>query len=158
MKEPKKRDLDDLMIARKLAWLLDSCIPVPGTRYRIGLDPLVGLIPGLGDMIGTAMSGYLILLAANAGASRWTLVRMLINVAIEGVVGIVPFVGDFFDAAWKANQKNLTLLERQTYHPKQKRADRVFVVLIIIGLLGIFALTTWAAILIVRWAVQALQT
>lgn len=152
------RDRDDLVIAKKLAWLLDSCIGIPGTRYRVGLDPLVGLIPGLGDMIGTAMSGYLILVAANAGASRWTLVRMLINVAIEAIVGLIPFAGDLFDAVWKANQRNLGLLERSLQVPGQKRADRFFVLLVTLAIIGIFALTAWGAFQIIRWALRALWT
>ena len=97
---------------RVLAKLLDNSIGIPGTSWKIGLDPIVGLIPGIGDLIGAVLSGYIILEAARADASAFTLVRMVGNVAIDTVLGAVPALGDLFDAAWKSNTKNVALLER----------------------------------------------
>jgi hypothetical protein len=96
---------------RFLGELLDSSIPVPGTSRTIGLDAVIGLIPGVGDVVGGLLSGYIILEAARAQVPTMTLVRMLTNVGIDTVVGIVPAVGDLFDAAWKANTKNVMLLQ-----------------------------------------------
>lgn len=96
---------------RFLGELLDSSIPIPGTSRTIGLDAVIGLIPGIGDVIGGLLSGYIILEAARAQVPTMTLVRMLTNVGIDTVVGIVPAVGDLFDAAWKANAKNVILLQ-----------------------------------------------
>src|SRR3954466_7379955 len=90
-----------------LAWLLDSSIPIPGTRLTIGLDALIGLLPFIGDLIGVALSSYILAEANRMGVGRAILTRMAFNVAIEGVVGIVPLFGDAFDATWKANQKNV---------------------------------------------------
>src|SRR4051794_31023830 len=87
---------------RHLAWLLDSAFEIPGTRIRIGLDPLIGLIPVLGDLIGMLLGGYIVLLAGRLGAPRVVLMRMLLNVLIDSVLGSVPIAGDFLDAAWKA--------------------------------------------------------
>jgi hypothetical protein len=97
---------------RMLGKLLDNSIPIPGTPWKIGLDPIIGLIPGIGDLVGAALSGYIILEAARANASTLTLARMLMNVGIDTLVGAVPALGDVFDAAWKANTKNVALLER----------------------------------------------
>jgi hypothetical protein len=103
----------DLVPLRRLARFLDDSIPVPGTSYRIGVEAVIGLIPGIGDFIGTVLSSYIILRAANLGASAATLGRMIVNVLIEGVLGGFPVVGDVFDAVWKANLRNIALLEKE---------------------------------------------
>lgn len=94
----------------KLGQLLDNAFAIPGTRFRIGLDSILGFIPGIGDVTGAALSAYLIAGAARLGAPVRTLLRMVGNVGIETVVGAIPIVGDLFDIAWKANLKNLALL------------------------------------------------
>jgi len=97
---------------RVVAKLLDNSIGIPGTRWKIGFDPIVGLIPGIGDMIGAVLSGYIILEAARAEVPALTLARMLVNVGIDTVLGAIPAIGDVFDAAWKSNMMNVALLER----------------------------------------------
>jgi hypothetical protein len=97
---------------RVLAKLLDNSISIPGTPWKIGFDPLVGLIPGIGDLIGAVLSGYIILEAVRADVSAFTLARMLVNVGIDTLVGAIPAFGDVFDAAWKSNTMNVALLER----------------------------------------------
>src|SRR4051812_31197827 len=94
----------------QVAWLLDSSIPIPGTRLTIGLDAIVGLFPVIGDLIGVLFSSYILSEASRLGAPKPVLMRMAFNIGIEGLVGIVPFAGDVFDAAWKANQRNVSLL------------------------------------------------
>lgn len=96
---------------RILGRLLDNSIPIPGTARKIGLDPIIGLIPGVGDLVGAVLSGYIILEAARAEVPTFTLVRMLWNIGIDTLVGAIPALGDLFDAAWKANMKNVALLE-----------------------------------------------
>ena len=96
---------------RQLAWLLDSSIPIPGTSLTVGVDAIVGLVPVLGDLIGVVLSSYILYEARRLGAPSWLLWRMAANVGIEGFIGIVPFAGDVFDAAFKANQRNVRLLE-----------------------------------------------
>jgi hypothetical protein len=97
---------------RVLSKLLDNSIPIPGTGWKIGFDPIIGLIPGIGDLIGAVLSGYIILEAARAEMPAFTLARMLVNVGVDTLLGAVPAVGDVFDAAWKSNTKNVALLER----------------------------------------------
>ncbi|MDQ2695940.1 MAG: DUF4112 domain-containing protein [Pseudomonadota bacterium] len=96
----------------KLAYLLDDWFRIPGTDWRMGLDGLLGLIPGVGDGVTTALSAYIVLEAQRLGVPRHVLGRMLWNVAVDGVLGTVPLVGDIFDIRWKANRKNIELLNR----------------------------------------------
>jgi len=105
-------EADDLRRLDKLSQFLDNAFAIPGTRFRIGLDGIIGLIPGIGDAAGAVLSIYVILQAARLGLPVSTLLRMLGNVAIETVVGAVPIVGDIFDIVWKANTKNMALLRR----------------------------------------------
>lgn len=97
---------------RVLSKLLDNSIPIPGTGWKIGFDPIVGLIPGIGDLIGALLSGYIVLEAARAEVPTLTLARMILNVGVDTLLGAVPALGDVFDAAWKSNTKNVALLER----------------------------------------------
>jgi hypothetical protein len=148
---PGERETRDRL--QFLAWLLDSSIPIPGTRFTVGLDAIVGLIPFIGDLIGVLASSIILAEANRLGVSRAIMTRMAFNVAVEGVVGIVPFIGDLFDAGWKANQKNVALLTAWMDQPHQaERGSRRFVVLLAAGLVALIAvcsLGTW-------WLVKAL--
>src|SRR6476646_11550694 len=136
---------------RVLAKLLDNSIGIPGTGWKIGFDPIVGLIPGIGDLIGAVLSGYIILEAARAEVPSFTLARMLLNVGIDTLFGAVPALGDVFDAAWKSNTKNVALLERHLARAPVAGGKRgvggamvlaILVLLVILGAglaLGIFA-------------------
>lgn len=103
---------------RKLAWLLDSSIPIPGTRFRIGIDGLIGLIPGLGDAIGALVSSYILAEAARLNAPKTVILRMGLNVLVDTLLGMIPVLGDFFDLAWKANLRNVRLLEDYSHNPE----------------------------------------
>ena len=93
-----------------LATLLDTAFIVPGTNIRFGFDAMIGLIPGIGDVITTAMSLYIVREARALGAPHHLIVRMLGNVALDGIVGAVPLLGDVFDVMWRANRRNIALL------------------------------------------------
>lgn len=140
----------------RLAWLLDNSIALPGTRFRIGLDAILGLIPGLGDLLGVLASGYIVREAARLGAPPSVLTRMAFNVAVEGVVGLVPIFGDVFDAVWKANQRNYALLEEHMQNPRRAvRSSRLFVSVLVAALIVFIILTSAAAFLIARAVWQA---
>lgn len=93
-----------------LADLLDTAFLIPGTNIRFGLDALIGLVPGIGDAISSALSLWIVHEAHQLGARPHVIVRMLGNVALDGVVGAVPLLGDAFDVAWRANRRNLRIL------------------------------------------------
>ncbi len=107
---------------RALARLLDAQFEVPGIGFRFGLDPLLGLIPGLGDAATTLMGGYLIYEAQRLGAPRWLMGRMLANLAVDLVVGAVPVAGDVFDAAFRANLRNARLLDEWLVRERARRS------------------------------------
>src|SRR5215510_721322 len=97
---------------RLLSRLLDEQFRIPGTTYRVGLDGLLGLIPGVGDAAGALLSAYILYEAIQLGAPNTMLLRMMANIGIDAVGGAIPIVGDIFDMAWKANKKLCTLQTR----------------------------------------------
>src|SRR5687767_636950 len=115
-----------------ISYLLDNSIPVPGTRARFGLDAIIGLIPGLGDAAGSLISAYIVVQAARLGTAVPVLLRMLLNVGIEALVGAIPLAGDLFDAAFKANVRNVALLRREVTAPGSQRRSSLLVVLFVI--------------------------
>jgi hypothetical protein len=96
-----------------VANLLDTAFLIPGTRQRVGIDAIIGLIPGAGDILTTILSSYIIWEARNLGVSRVALVRMLTNLGIHAAVGSIPIVGDLFDAFFRVNQRNLRIVKTQ---------------------------------------------
>jgi hypothetical protein len=141
----------------RIAWLLDNSIPLPGIKFRIGIDAILGLVPGIGDVLGVLLSSYIVREAARLGAPPSVLLRMAWNVGVEGIVGIVPFFGDVFDAAWKANQRNYVLLEHYLDNPRGAvRASRLFATLLITGLVAFILLLASVGFFIVRAIVHAI--
>jgi hypothetical protein len=135
---------------RRLSRFLDTSIPLPG-GMRVGWDAVLGLVPGFGDGAGALLSSYIVVQAARLGASRSVLLRMVGNVGVEAMVGAVPFLGDLFDAAFKANVRNVRLLEQYLAAPgTAKRASRAWLVGIVLLLVGLFALAAVLAVLLLR--------
>ncbi len=113
---------------RRYAYWLDSGIRIPGLRWRIGLDSILGLVPGIGDTAGAVLGGWVFVEALRIGVPAPTLARMLVNLALDSTVGAVPVLGDLFDFVWKANVRNIALLERHQHdRVRARKADRVFV-------------------------------
>lgn len=122
----------------RLAWYLDSSIRVPGFKARFGLDGLIGLIPGVGDTIGALISSVVISEAARMGAPKVLLLKMAFNVALDALAGTVPVLGDLFDFVWKANQRNVHLLNSYLESPRETVvASRLFVWGLIVVLAGL---------------------
>ena len=134
---------------RRLAHWLDDGIRIPGTRLRFGLDPLIGLVPGLGDAAGAALAGWIVIEAAWSGASAATLARMAVNVAVDALVGSIPVAGDVFDFGWKANMRNVALLERHLADPaRAARADLIHIALVV-GAIALLAMMLAAVSVVV---------
>ena len=143
--------------ARVLARALDSAVRIPGTNMRFGLDALLGLVPGLGDVAGAAMGSYLVLLGSRLGAPKPVLARMVLNVALDTLAGVIPVAGDLFDVAWKANTRNMALLERYIEKPAAtKKSSSLFVVAIIAALALLAIGGIFLAVVVVRWLIGAL--
>lgn len=104
-----------LQHVRQLALMLDSAFVIPGTKVSFGVDSLIGLVPGIGDVISAALSGYIILLAKKCGVSKWAASKMVANSLVDLGVGIIPLVGDAFDVVWKSNRKNVAILEKHLH-------------------------------------------
>jgi hypothetical protein len=142
---------DQLARARALTRMLDDAVRVPGTNIRLGLDPLIGLIPGFGDVAGAAFSVYLMVVASRLGAPTSVIIRMLANVGIDTVVGSVPVLGDLFDVGWKSNTRNLALIERHVAQPQAVRAaSRAVIASIIAAILLVAAGGVALAVFVVR--------
>lgn len=136
---------------------MDAGIRIPGTNLRFGLDPVLGLIPGAGDAAGAVLAGWILVETIRLGASRATVTRIAGNVALDAIVGAVPLLGDIFDLAWKANLRNVALLERHLATPQRAaRADRSFVVLVIFGVLALALGLLALGFLLTRWVFRAL--
>ncbi len=141
--------------ARIVATVLDDLVRVPGTRRRVGLDPLLGLLPGVGDWVGWAAASHLLVAAARLGAPTPVILRMAGNALVDAVVGSVPLLGDVFDLGWKANRRNLGLLERVVADPAAAaRASRWVVGTVLAGTLGVTVATAVAAFVLFRWVLS----
>jgi hypothetical protein len=155
-KQPKFTSIQRL---RKLSRLLDNAIAIPGTKFRIGLDPIIGLIPGAGDFIGTALSAYIVIEAARLGLPKQTLGKMVYNIVLESVVGAVPIVGDWFDFAWKANVKNIELLESHLgVAQESQKVSRWFIFLLVVGLFMLCIGLVSLSVLLIRLLLKAVSS
>lgn len=139
----------------QLASLLDDIFRIPGTGMRFGLDPIIGLIPGLGDFISGVMSFLIVLAAWQRGLPRITILRMMTNIGIDTLVGTIPIVGDAFDAAWKSNRMNYRLLTESTAASRQGRSrsfrDWMFFALLLLGAVILVVSPIVALAFIVHW-------
>lgn len=133
---------------RQISHVLDNAIPIPGLGTRVGLDPILGLLPGGGDVLTGLVSVYIVFEAAKMGLPAQTLGRMGFNILLDVLSGTVPVLGDLFDVTWKANSQNVALIEKHVASPEPSRAaDKLFAIAIIILLvalvLGMAALSLW---------------
>ncbi len=136
----KRQQVEPLF--RWLALVMDNLLRLPGTQFRFGLDPLIGLIPGLGDTGSTIISAMALLAAARRGLPKILLARMSLNILINEAVGIIPIVGDAFSFWFKSNARNYDLLRQHTAAPRASTtSDWIFVGLVLIALVGILVVS-----------------
>jgi hypothetical protein len=136
-----------------LSRVLDSWFRIPGTSIRFGLDGLIGLVPGIGDIL-TGLASCIIILAAWArGVPYVTVARMLVNLALDVIIGTVPLLGDIFDIAWKANRRNYALLTRHLEQPYRRHwGDWLFLAGVALAVCAILAVP----VLLIAWLLHAL--
>jgi NAD/NADP transhydrogenase beta subunit len=128
-----------------LARLMDSQFAVPGTKLRFGLDGIIGLIPGVGDLSTFAVSGYLVFLMASNGASGFVLARMILNVLLDVTIGAIPFVGDLFDFAFKANSRNMRLMQEHYREGRHNGSAWKVIIPVLIVLFVVVIAILWLA-------------
>jgi hypothetical protein len=138
----------DLGRVRVLARVMDTAVGVPGTRIRFGLDALIGLVPGAGDVVSALFAGYPVMIALRHRLPRWVLLRMLGNVLVDAMFGAIPLLGDLFDVAFKANVRNERLLLRYASRPERTTRESAIVLGILVSvaallLVGILAFAIW---------------
>jgi len=112
---------------RRLAWILDDCVRVPGTEFRFGLDPVISILPVIGDAIAAGISLYIVVESANLGVGYRTLARMLANLGLDFAVGSIPYLGSVFDVFFKANDRNMALALADLAEPVDAHGDTGFV-------------------------------
>lgn len=148
-----RRELDRL---RSLQWLFDQAFPIPGTRWRFGIDALFGLVPGLGDIAGALVAVYALRVARNLGAPPVIQLHMLTNIALDALVGMIPVLGDIFDFAFRAQTRNLALLDAWLGSPaRATRRSRRGLILMPLAIVLVFATLTalgiWMLYLLIHW-------
>ncbi len=136
---------------RYLSNLWDNALRIPGTKLRVGLESIIGLLPFGGDLIGLLLSCYILFWAIQFKLPKTILLRMVANILIDALVGVVPFFGDLFDTAWKANTRNVNLLEAHLQQPTLSHsANRKFLVLLWLGILAIVIMLVGMCVLSIK--------
>lgn len=149
---PATFDADErLRWVARVARLMDSQFQLPGTRFRFGLDPLLGLLPIVGDLSSTAVSVTLLLTMLRHGASGAVVVRMALNILIDTVVGAIPVIGNVFDFAYKSNERNVALLRRHYAEGRHPGSGKGLIVLVLLGFLAVFGLVAWGSVALLSW-------
>ena len=141
----------ELKNLKVLAKLMDSQFRVPGTDVKFGLDALIGLIPGAGDFVTFLISGYMVTVLANNGASGFVLARMVLNIVIDSLVGSIPILGDIFDVAFKANQRNLALMQQHYVEGRHRGGAWKVIVPVLLILLVVIGGLAWLAYKLFVW-------
>jgi len=132
----------------KLAWLMDRSIPIG--RWKIGLDGIIGLVPGLGDFVGVLVSGLIVAAGVRARLPRSAIARMVTNVAVDGVIGAIPFLGDFFDMTFKANTRNVEIYREALRGGRSRSRDSLFVAGVVLAFAALLAIPIVVIILLLQ--------
>ncbi len=145
---------DPLARIRRVTRVMDDAVEIPFLGLRVGLDALIGLIPGVGDVAGAAVGGWIVVTAARLGASGGVLIRMLANAGVDALVGAVPVLGDVFDLAFRANRRNLRLLEAHVQDPAGTHlASRRLIGSAVAGVIALLV----GLVLVMGWALVAVS-
>jgi hypothetical protein len=149
-------DPSRLALFRRWAVLLDSAFPIPGTSVRFGLDAIIGLVPGIGDLATPLFTGLLLVTGLRMRVPLVVQARMVVNAGLDMLLGLVPVAGDLVDVAWKANLRNLELLERHATPGVAPTHGDAWFVAIAAGLIVTVCLLALVPIVLLLWVVSAL--
>ena len=152
--EPKAQQNKVIRKLDALAKLMDSQFQIPSTKIRFGLDALIGLIPGVGDFAGFIVSGYMILVLASNGASGFVIARISLNILIDVIIGSIPFLGDIFDFAFKANERNMKLVHEHYKEGRHQGGAWKVVVPVLFFLFLLITGIAWIAYNTIMWLVD----
>tara|TARA_Y100000996_G_scaffold373766_1_gene323486 strand:- start:119 stop:556 length:438 start_codon:yes stop_codon:yes gene_type:complete len=132
---------EKLIRLKRLSERLDDTFTIPGTKYKIGIEALIGAVPIIGDLIGGILASYIMYSGMKMGAPPRIIARMAVNIAIDFAIGSIPIIGDLFDLVWKANKKNVELIEDTTLDDKEEqKLNYLIITALILVLLGILLL------------------
>jgi hypothetical protein len=152
---PATFDADErLRWVERVARLMDSQFRLPGTRFRFGLDPLLGLVPIVGDLSTTAISVVLLLTMLRHGASGAVVVRMALNILLDTVIGAIPILGSVFDFTYKSNERNVALLRRHYAEGRHSGSGKGLVALVLLAFLAVAGLVAWGSVTLLGWVWQ----
>ena len=146
-----KQAITDLKHLRAIAKLMEYQVRIPGTEVKFGLDALLGLIPGAGDFATFLISGYMVTVMAKNGASGFVLARMVLNIVIDSLIGAIPILGDIFDVAFKANQRNITLMQQHYVEGRHKGGAWKVIIPVLLILLIFVGGLAWVAYKLFVW-------
>lgn len=134
-----KKEPPEIGRARAVARILDAAVPLPGGA-RLGMDAVLGIVPGFGDLAGAVASAYIVLLAVRAGVSRAAVIRMVGNIAVDTLVGTIPLLGDLFDVGWQSNVRNVSIMERDlTATGIRRHTSKSVLLVVLLGTLVVLA-------------------
>jgi hypothetical protein len=154
---PSSQQIARINKLRRLSRVLDNAIPIPGTKFRFGLDPILGLLPGGGDTVTGGLSAYIVIEAARMGLPREILWQMVVNIILDSLAGTIPVIGDLFDVGWKSNVRNIALLEKHLEVAESNKSDRLFIfgliLLLTLIILGFAAITVFT----ISWLVNLIS-
>ena len=136
---------------RTLSKLMDAQFRIPGTEIRFGLDAVIGLVPGVGDFISFLISAYMLSVAMNKGASGFVVSRMVLNISVDAIVGAIPVLGDIFDVAFKANQRNMKLLNEHYIQGRHRGSAKKVIIPVVLVLLALFIGLIWLIYKLIVW-------
>ena len=129
---------EKLIRLKRLSERLDDTFTIPGTKYKIGIEALIGAVPIIGDLIGGILASYIMYSGMKMGAPPRMIARMAVNIAIDFAIGSIPIIGDLFDLVWKANKKNVELIEETTLlNEETNKINYLIVAMLIVGLIAI---------------------
>jgi hypothetical protein len=156
MQQEEHPAIEEIRWIESIANLMDSKFTLPGTRFKFGLDPIIGLIPGIGDITSFAISGLLVTIMARHDASGKVVILMLLNILLDAIIGGIPIIGNLFDFVYKANNKNIRLLKNHYGKGKHQGSGKGIIIGLTVILLLLIGLMIYGFIKLFQYLIHYL--